>query len=131
MDVLINPGLVVQEVLIDGEGALHRSVGAEVMHDFVFVAGEAVHLSGPVPVLIVHVIVSFLAAPLAPGGGALLASAGGARSGDVVLARLDLVGAAALSAVEAAPRHDAYVVPVLEGFPRPTPVASCPAAMAA
>ena len=122
--VLVDAGLVVGEVLVDGEGRLHRAVGHQLQLDLVHVGLDRVDLPPVGLVLLVgHLELGVLAGMVTLGGAdSLLARS--SRPVDVVLAGLDLIGLAALVGAVLAPADQALVQPVVPGGARETSVAT-------
>ena len=122
--VLVDAGLVVGEVLVDGEGRLHRAVGHQLQLDLVHVGLDRVDLPPVGLVLLVgHLELGVLAGMVTLGGAdSLLARS--SRPVDVVLAGLDLIGLAALVGAVLASADQALVQPVVPGGARETSVAT-------
>ena len=131
LDMLIDSGLVVDEVGEDGEGCLRRAVGHQLVHDLLLVAGNVVGLLAVCQVLLVgDLVVGVLAFPVALGGpAASLARSTG--SIDMVLARLDLVRLAAVIGSEVATGDQALLGPIAPGHTGEPSVAAEAASVAA
>lgn len=119
--VLVNSGLVRNEVLIDSEGGLNRSVGVDLLHDRGLVTSNRVR--GGREVLVTVPISTVLAGVHTGWGGNFITTWGqGAR--DVVLAGSDLVRIATLTRVVVSTSHNTGALEVVPGSRGVTTIAS-------
>ncbi len=130
-DVLVDSGLVVDEVGEDGEGGFGRSVGHQLVHDLLLVAGHVVRVLAEGLVLLKgNIVVRIFAFPMTLGSAAA-SFTGSPGSVDVMFAGLDVVWLAAVLGSVISSSDQTLAAPVAPGHAREPSVATEAAGVAA
>jgi hypothetical protein len=121
--VVVDSGLVGEEVVVDGECSLNGAVGHDLSLDLGGLRGDGIDGVSNPSVGGVATGVSISAGVLALGSG-LFGTAGTVRAIDVVVALLEGVGHAPVGGVVEPPGDDTRALPVVEGTGRVPSVAA-------